>query len=317
MKDRRPRVLAVVRCGDSSLHKSWVGADVDIAISYFGDRDPHFPEAKFVHLYKGGKWDGLFDFFKAFPRVQGEYDYFWFPDDDLRSTPSDIDRLMTTGHALRLDLFQPALDQDSYFSHLITLRHPSFGVRFTDFVEIMAPALSARLLDRALPTMSGTRSGFGLDFLWPRMAGQMPDAAFNVAIIDDVAITHTRPVGGMLHAYVKKIGGRSANEELASTLKAADAAGSARINGVAAPRTHIIGALDRSGRVVSAFDIARHLMTDLLIHGRNRVQPVAATKVLNHAIKAWMGARRRRPNGSAGEPRFARSPSMANSESGD
>jgi hypothetical protein len=47
-------------------------------------------------------------------------------------------------------------------------------------------------LRRALPTLDGTQSGWGIDWLWPRIVAK-PDTA--IAIVDDVVIRHTRPLG--------------------------------------------------------------------------------------------------------------------------
>jgi hypothetical protein len=286
------RMLAVVRCGDSSLHRSWCPGDFDVGISYFGDdKERSFDEAKFLHYYKGGKWDGIYDFFQTFPEAQENYDYFWFPDDDVRATASDVERLVAVGSELGLDLFQPALDADSYYSHLITLAHPSFRLRYTNFVEIMVPMLSARLFSLALPTMAGTKSGFGLDLLWPQQAAQFPDAGRNVAIVDEVTITHTRPVGGSLHQYMKKVGGNSSGEELSKAMGAVAGRQTSVINGVPTIRVQITGAQDPSGREVSALRVASDSALDLLYRNRNRADSVRVLKVFRHAAKAWMGVR--------------------------
>ncbi len=292
MEPRRARMLAVVRCGDASLHRSWCDGDFDVAISYYGgDADRTFDEAKFLHRYKGGKWDGIFNFFESFPDAKDNYDFFWFPDDDIRATASDVERLIDVGQELSLDLFQPALDTQSYYSHLITLQHPSFHIRYTNFVEIMVPMLSARLFHLVLPTIAETRSGFGLDFLWPQLATQLPNADHTVAIIDDVTITHTRPVGGDLHKFMKKTGGQSAEDELSGAISAVTGKHSSMINGVATPLILITDAVDHEQRHPGALSIAGATARDLLFTGRNRVQPAKSGEVLRHAVKAWLGAR--------------------------
>ena len=50
MREREPRLLAVVRCGDKSLHREWACASpmFDVAVSYFGaDAARDFPEARY------------------------------------------------------------------------------------------------------------------------------------------------------------------------------------------------------------------------------------------------------------------------------
>lgn len=294
MTANRARTLAVVRCGDKSLHESWAVGErsFDVAVSYFGDDVARlFPEAAYVHRFKGGKWDGLYAFFQAFPEARDAYDYFWFPDDDIAASACEIDRLIAVGKAYALDLFQPALDDRSYFSHLLTLRHSSFTLRYSNFVEIMAPVLSRALLARALPTMAETKSGFGLDFLWAEMAGTLVDeCARNVAVVDAVCIRHTRPVGGSLHQFMKKVGGRSSTDELSSVAEQVGAPARARIAGVPVPRIRMVAGIDKAGRPVSGRAAVLPIMVDLMFRGRNKVQSASTRSVIRHALKAGITA---------------------------
>jgi hypothetical protein len=102
---------------------------------------------------------------------------------------------------LKLELAQPALTVDSYFTHVVTLRHSEFQIRFTNFVEIMAPLFSTEMLARAYPTLAGNISGYGLDAVWPRMS-----SLGRVAIIDETPVKHTRPVGGPNYLFNKQAG---------------------------------------------------------------------------------------------------------------
>lgn len=281
--------LAVVRCGDQSLHPSWSGEDrlFDIGISYFGDDHAKiFPEAKFVHRGKGGKWDGLFDFFQHFPETVEKYDYFWFPDDDIFAQASDINRLLQIGLENGLEVFQPSLDDKSYYSHLITLKHPSFDLRFTNFVEIMAPVISRDLLKQTLPLLEKSRSGFGMDFLWPKMAVDKSGTLKSAAIVDSVSVRHTRPVGGSLHQLMKKVGGRSAIDEMTDTLESSKLKRSSLINGVAVPRIRILSGLHRSGTPHSGLRLSLDIAWDLTVRYVNNVQPVKSIAAIKHALKA-------------------------------
>lgn len=313
MHDKAPRMLAVVRCGDQSLHRSWAVGDpgFDVAVSYFGnDQEAAFPEATYVHRYKGGKWDGIFAFFQAFPQTLRRYDYVWFPDDDIAASAGDVNELIRCGHAHGLDLFQPALDTKSYFSHLLTLQHASFRLRYCNFVEIMVPVLSRRLLEQALPTMAETRSGFGLDFLWAEMAGRLggDHAGRNVAVIDTVSVRHTRPVGGSLHQFIKQTGGKSSGDELVEVVSAVSARSNARIEGIAVPRIRILGGIDRAGRSVSGFGAFVSVLGDMMVRGRNRVQKPPSMKVVKHALKAGL-RQRAEPSPSRQRPPCAARPS--------
>lgn len=201
------RFLVVVRAGDDSLHPQWTHdlatRDWDLAVSYYGDHPERYRDAGATRIDgKGLKWIGLHDFFTRDAFWQ-RYDFIWCPDDDLAITQDGISRLFASMAALGLLLAQPALSWASHYSHAVTVRHPSFKVRMTDFVEIMAPCFERRFLEACLPTMRACQSGWGLDWVWPRL---QPQGTQRCAVLDDVEMTHTRPVGGPTYARLRQMG---------------------------------------------------------------------------------------------------------------
>lgn len=198
--------LALFRAGPNSLHASAVERlseqNFDYALSWFGDAAPERADgAVFVHHQKGPKWPGLEKTIVAHWDTVRQYRYLWLPDDDLLCVPESVSRMFAICSDLRLELAQPALTPDSYFTHVITLQHSAFQVRFTNFVEIMAPVLSIDLFARIFHSLQGNISGYGLDALWPRFT-----QLGRVAVIDDTPVKHTRPVGGPNYAFSKKAG---------------------------------------------------------------------------------------------------------------
>ena len=205
--------LALFRAGPNSLHPHAVERldqqNFDYALSWFGNEAPKMADgAAFVHLQKGAKWPGLEQTIASNWDTIQKYKYIWLPDDDLLCVPEDVSRMFAICDDLQLELAQPALTRDSYFSHAITLQHPAFQLRFTNYVEIMAPVLSIDMLSRVFHTMAGNISGYGLDALWPRMS-----EIGRVAIIDDTPVKHTRPVGGPNYAFSKAAGLAPAHED--------------------------------------------------------------------------------------------------------
>lgn len=205
--------LALFRAGPNSLHRSAIERldeqNFDYALSWFGSTPPRDADgAVFVDLLKGPKWDGLAQTLRNHWDTIQQYRYVWLPDDDLLCVPDHVSRMFAICDELQLELAQPALTPDSYGCHLITFQHSEFQLRFTNFVEIMAPVMSVDMLARVFPMMEGQISGFGLDTLWPRLT-----CTGRMAIIDDTPIKHTRPVGGPNHAYSRENGGLSPGEE--------------------------------------------------------------------------------------------------------
>lgn len=204
--------LALFRAGPGSLHSHAVERldqqNFDYALSWFGGQEPREPGAVFVHMQTGAKWPGLEQTLLAHWDTIQQYRYVWLPDDDLLCVPEQVSRMFSICDDLQLDLAQPALTPDSYFTHLITLQHSEFQVRFTNFVEIMAPVLSTDMLSRIYPTLAGNISGYGLDAVWPHYS-----KLGKVAIIDDTPVKHTRPVGGPNYAFSEKAGLAPAHED--------------------------------------------------------------------------------------------------------
>ncbi|MFE9789835.1 DUF707 domain-containing protein [Nocardia salmonicida] len=204
----RRRNLVVLRAGDTSLHEQWLAGPPprtwDLVISYFGaDRDRYRIDEVTRIDRKGPKWPALHHVLTVdLVDVIDEYDYIWLPDDDLATDTATINELFECVARYRLSLAQPALTEDSFFSHEITLVDRRFELRHTNFVEIMAPCFSRDFLKRCLPTFAGTQTGWGLDFHWPRFI----DDSSSIAILDSVTVRHTRPVGGPNYAAVRAVG---------------------------------------------------------------------------------------------------------------
>jgi hypothetical protein len=193
---KQNKALVVLRCGDSSLHPSWFAdgtpAEFDLALSYYGSNPDYAdPHARFIHRFKGSKWEGIVDFLTRERAAVSEYEYVWLPDDDIACSVSDINQLFATMKRYGFALAQPSLNWKSYFSYPITLWNKRFRYRETNFVEVMVPCFSRDALELVRDTMKGWKSGWGLDFVWPQRAGHLG----KIGILDEVQVEHTRPVG--------------------------------------------------------------------------------------------------------------------------
>ena len=192
------RNLVIVRAGDHSLHPGWLGDENqrhwDIVVNYYGDQENLYCESHVQRIdSKGPKWPALHLLLQENPNFLNMYDYIWLPDDDLSTTMSEINNLFSVMYEYKLQIAQPSLEQSSYFSHLLTIHNDNFQLRFTNFVEIMAPCFATELLTKAMPFLNAGLSGWGLDFIWQKLV-DVPEN--QIAIIDDVQVRHTRPVGG-------------------------------------------------------------------------------------------------------------------------
>ena len=201
------RFVVIVRAGEKSLHRRWLRGEGprnwDLVVSWYGE-EPYVPVAdERVLVARGWKWDVLGMQFAAHPDLIEDYDYIFVPDDDIDADIARINRLFEIASAHQLEVSQPALSDRSYFSHLHTMRSRSFLLRYTNFVEVMAPCLSRAALRRSLPYLSATPSGYGLDYLWARFED---DNRFRAAIIDGAPMRHTRRVGKFLKVKMAESG---------------------------------------------------------------------------------------------------------------
>ena len=209
------RNLVIVRAGNASLHPAWLegagGRSWDLVVNYFGDDPDIYRQDDVLRVdSKGPKWPPLHQLFLDHPDFLDRYDYIWLPDDDLQTTKQDINRLFELCAQYGLELAQPSLTADSPMTHPLLIHNTATHIRFTNFVEVMAPCFSAACLRAALPTFSGTQSGWGIDWLWPRIVRNQETG---IAVIDDVVIRHTRPLGGPNYDAMRAAG-KSPRDEL-------------------------------------------------------------------------------------------------------
>jgi hypothetical protein len=193
--------LVILRAGDSSLHRNWladeekVGRDFDLLISYYGKtEDRHRGDSEFWEHRPGPKWSCLAEILTEQPELLDRYKGFWFPDDDLDCDTGTLNRMFALFHGLQLKLAQPALTRDSYYSWPQLLQRPEYLLRQMAFVEVMAPLFTRDSLKACLSSFSDSRSGWGLDWIWPKRLGGSEDGL--IAVLDATPVKHTRPVGG-------------------------------------------------------------------------------------------------------------------------
>lgn len=197
------RHLVIVRAGSQSMHHHWLRADPlrtwDLGLSTFGSSVPTCYDAVFRVHVNGPKWPGLAATLDLVSQdIIDSYDYILLPDDDLVFRGSTLTQFFRICDSARLDLAQPSLSKDSFWSHPITLHDSRWLLRLTNFVEIMAPCFSSRALATCRRTFNMNSTGWGLDYLWPTLLS----AKHKIGIIDSVIMTHPRPLGGPNYAHL-------------------------------------------------------------------------------------------------------------------
>jgi hypothetical protein len=190
------RHLVIARVGNRSLHPLWIDParerSWDLYLCPFQKlAAPNDLDCTVGDVIPGPKWTGLNALLKSWSGWR-DYDYIWLPDDDIFTDQDDIDALFHFGEALQFKLFAPALQENSYYAHYITMRNQGFFARRVGFVEIMVPCFKRETLEQLLPTLDLTTTGWGwgLDSVWPKLLRYD-----GLGILDGVSVLHTRPVG--------------------------------------------------------------------------------------------------------------------------
>ncbi|MGQ7885101.1 hypothetical protein [Paenibacillus sp. WC2504] len=192
------RFLVIGRVGDTSIHQQWLQPaeykNFDLCLSYFGSTPQRYVnDCDFYHEVPGLKWPTVKDTIEAFGDGIYHYDAIWMPDDDISANAYDINRMFKIFMEQGLELAQPSLTLDSYYGHGITLQNSNYYLRYSQFIEPMVPLYTRETFQKLLPTFEKSESGWGLDFVWPKVLGYPHQ---KLAIIDEVAVKHTRRVGG-------------------------------------------------------------------------------------------------------------------------
>lgn len=196
--------LIISAVGDDSLHKEWIAGqpDFDLCLLYYGTNPDIAKEYASHSAYfmqaRGMKYHLVKSFIDAHLAEIGQYNYIWLPDNDVSISTDQINALFKIAQEKALQLCQPAMS--GYISHPITEPNPTAVLRFTNFVEVLAPLMSLQTLLQLKNTFDLNYSGWGYDYLWPFLLGYPKD---KIAIIDAIIMRHTKPIGADYSRFPK------------------------------------------------------------------------------------------------------------------
>jgi hypothetical protein len=188
------RNLIISTVDEGSVHTSWISQpklqSFDLFLINYSDRCD-FGRAEATHYLqrKGFKFELLDHVTKHHGDVLDRYTNIWCPDNDIRADTRAINRLFDLFEKYALQLAQPAIAAGEV-SYQTLRQQPGIVLRYSPYVEVMCPLFTRRALTRIAPTLLESRSGWGLDWVWPRMF-----APHEMAILDAVGVEHTGTLG--------------------------------------------------------------------------------------------------------------------------
>jgi hypothetical protein len=191
------RYLIVVRADHDSRHPDWLRGSTernfDLFVSYFGEEPNSFHEhADIYEAHPGMKWPRLYELFRGRRDWFLSYDACCFADDDLSSNARTLNAMFDLFAEFQLWMAQPALGPGSSVSVPLTAQVRAARLRFTNYVDVMCPIFSKATLARVAPTFNQSVSGWGLDYLWPKLLEFPVD---RIAVLDATPVVHTRRWG--------------------------------------------------------------------------------------------------------------------------
>ncbi len=208
----RRRNVVFVRCGARSAHRRLYplpsNRHWDCVLScYEPAQAQDLEQADCVMTGGVSKWDAFSQArFEHGELGLGDYERFFLLDDDIEfQRAADIDRLFDIGREHQLAICQASLTPQSFAAWAVTRRHDSWFLRFTNFVECMAPLFDAEAVRLLEQDIRAAVSGCGLDLIFRSVMGPQR----RMAVIDAVSVTHTQPVdprNGRFYRYLRSIG---------------------------------------------------------------------------------------------------------------
>lgn len=215
---QRRRHLVLFRCGNRAVHRLLyplpAQRDWDLAMScYEPPTADDLAQAEYVMTGAVTKWDAFAQVRFGRPEYGFDrYESVMVADDDVvfRDT-ADIDRLFFIAREQRLSICQASLTPESYGFWTLTRNHPSWFLRYTNFVECMAPVMTQEAIELLREDICAAVSGCGLDLIFHRVLG--PNR--RMAVIDAVTMTHNAPmdhVNGTFYRFLRSIGIQTAEE---------------------------------------------------------------------------------------------------------
>lgn len=122
-----------------------------------------------------------------------DYNYIGLLDDDQAIAVSGLNRLLEIAGQQGLDVFQPAVSADSYYSHAMFVQKKKHAPESVHWVEIMSPFLRKEIFESGKDFYKSNISSYGVDrYLFPYLQRKLN--LCHTAIIHEVSIKHLKPV---------------------------------------------------------------------------------------------------------------------------
>jgi hypothetical protein len=202
------RNLLITTIGNDNHLGEWLNGErnFDVAIVNYDKHTEDYKRiniCKYYNTFSTFKYPGIVKVFAQEPDLL-RYDYYWMPDEDVSLSTEEINKLFRKMDQFKIDLGQPSIEKSnvSFPSWDQFTHRGNTDIIYATFIEIMCPCFSHGALMKCLETFKKSKSGWGLDIVWPHLIG---DNKNNIAIFNSIVAKHTRRTGGgMLYNALTK-----------------------------------------------------------------------------------------------------------------
>jgi Protein of unknown function (DUF707) len=197
------RILVFVAVGDNCEALSWLknfpkrsDLDFSILLVYYGSNvkfHGSFTDSRvsIINDSSPSKFEKFKKYIDAGTITLENYDLIWLADDDIRIDEVNILKFFDTVLKHNLEIAQPGCLGFAMGKQIVR-RDLRYILRYSNYVDGMAPLFTQSALNKCLPTFQNCESGRGIDHVWAAMLGNPLD---KIAIIDSSLMIHMKPSG--------------------------------------------------------------------------------------------------------------------------
>ncbi|WP_114748979.1 DUF707 domain-containing protein [Pleomorphovibrio marinus] len=192
-KNNNLLITTIGRKGVENL-KLWYSSskkyDIIILI-YDGKDNPYYNiNSNYYKLIEGFKYPLIYNLFKENKELLINYDYFFLPDEDVKITSNEINKIFKFVKKMNISLCQPSLHIENAIMG-ISINYPQTKYRIVTGIDVMCPIFSNNALKKCLNTFKLSNSGWGLGEVWGKI---LKRNGCKIAIFDLVVAHHTKPM---------------------------------------------------------------------------------------------------------------------------
>lgn len=197
------KTLVFIPVGDNCQALSWIqpltnlgACEIDFLLVYYG-KDLRFQEKftgskiRVINDQSPSKFEKFHKYVSSGEINLDQYGKFWIADDDIKISPENAQKFIESFDNYNLEIAQPGCLGFAMGKQLVR-RNPRYKIRFTNYVDGMAPLFSKNALVRCLETFENSGSGRGIDHVWAALLGNPVD---KIAVVDRALMYHMNPSG--------------------------------------------------------------------------------------------------------------------------